>query len=106
MAERDRVETAERSDRGDRAEGGEQAEQDADAHGSHGHSIAAWVCVGTVLLGCLVMSVAVVAALIWLFVVGAVVVGVGMVLGKVLHGMGFGEPAQGPPPHPSKEGVR
>ncbi|HZI98591.1 MAG TPA: HGxxPAAW family protein [Actinomycetales bacterium] len=98
MAERDRVETA---DRADEADPHEVAHEDP-----HGHSIAAWVCVGTVMLGSLVMSVAVVAALVWMFVVGAVVVLVGMVLGKVLHGMGFGEPAQEAPPHPSKPGVR
>jgi hypothetical protein len=59
--------------------------------GGHGHSVAAWTAVGVILLGCLVMSVAVVAATIWLFVLGAVVVVVGAVLGKVLGAMGFGQ---------------
>jgi hypothetical protein len=98
MAERDTA------DRRDSTRVGRDSTEPSDAH--DGHSIAAWVCVGTVMLGALVMSVAVVAALVWVFVVGAVVVGVGMVLGKVLHGMGFGEPALQAPPHPSKQGVR
>jgi hypothetical protein len=65
------------------------AQQHAD--GGHGHSVAAWTSVGVILLGCLVMAVAVVVATIWLFVVGAVVVVVGAVLGKVLSAMGFGQ---------------
>jgi hypothetical protein len=58
--------------------------------GGHGHSVAAWTAVGVILLGSAVMAVAVVAALVWLFFVGAVVVVVGAVLGKVLSAMGFG----------------
>ena len=79
----------------------------AQAHsGGHGHSMASWVAVGVVMLGCLVMSIAVVAALVWLFVVGAVVVVVGMVLGKVLHGMGFGEKGSQQSPTTTNQGVR
>lgn len=62
----------------------------AHATGGHGHSTAAWTAVGVILLGCAVMAVSVVLALVWLFVVGAVVVVVGAVLGKVLSAMGFG----------------
>lgn len=97
MADRDRAERAARAD---------QATADQHDDGGDGHSIAAWVTVGTVMLGAFVMSVAVVAGLVWLFVVGGVVVLVGMVLGKVLHGMGFGETAPQPPPHGSKQGIR
>lgn len=59
-------------------------------HEDHGHSIAAWTAVGVILLGSLVMAFAVVLGVVWLFVVGAVVVVVGAVLGKVLSAMGFG----------------
>lgn len=64
----------------------------------HGHSSAAWTAVGVILLGSLIMSVAVVVAQLWLFVVGAAVVVVGVVLGKVLSAMGFGQkPTQNDP---------
>lgn len=56
----------------------------------HGHSTAAWAAVGTVMLGFLVMSVAVVLTTLWLFVVGAVITAGGGLLGKVLGAMGFG----------------
>jgi hypothetical protein len=59
-------------------------------HDSHGQSTASWTAVGTILLGALVMSVAVALALVWLFVVGAVIVVAGAVAGKVLSAMGFG----------------
>lgn len=64
-----------------------------DNHGhdeDHGHSIAAWSLVGIVLLGALISSVAVVAAMPWLFFVGLVVAAIGLVVGKVLQAMGFG----------------
>lgn len=81
--------------------------REVEAHaGGHGHSIAAWVAVGTVMLGSLVASVAVVLALIWLFVVGAVIVVVGAILGKVLHGMGFGEQPTQEPASSRDQGVR
>jgi hypothetical protein len=58
----------------------------------HGHSVAAWTAVTVVMLGSLVMSVAVAIGwdALWLFIVGAVVVLIGPVLGKVLGAMGFG----------------
>ena len=59
-------------------------------HEDHGHSTAAWAAVGVILLGSLVMGIAVVVAFVWLFFVGALVVVVGVVLGKVLSAMGFG----------------
>jgi type IV secretory pathway TrbF-like protein len=66
-----------------------------DAHDEdHGHSVAAWSAVGVILLGCLLMSVAVVMSTVWLFVAGGVVVVVGVVLGKVLSAMGFGQAAK------------
>lgn len=74
--------------------------------GSHGHSTAAWTAVGTIMLGSFVACLAVVLALIWLFVVGVVIIVVGGVLGKVLHGMGFGENAHELPPDARQQGVR
>lgn len=73
---------------------GEREQREVQQHtGGHGHSVAAWAAVGTVMVGSLVLALAVVLALVWLFVVGAVVIVVGAVLGKVLYGMGFGERA-------------
>jgi hypothetical protein len=59
-------------------------------HDSHGQSVAAWTAVGVMILGFLIMSFAVVFGTVWLFVVGAVVVVLGAVSGKVLSAMGFG----------------
>lgn len=73
---------------------------------NHGHSTAAWVTVGTIMLGSFVACLAVVLAQVWLFVVGVVVIVVGAVLGKVLHGMGFGENAHELPPDARQQGVR
>lgn len=58
----------------------------------HGHSVAAWTAVCVVMLGSLLMSIAVGIGFqaTWLFIVGAVVVAVGAILGKVLGAMGFG----------------
>ena len=53
-------------------------------HG-HGHSVAAWTAVIILLVSAAVMSVAVVAQAVWLFVVGAVIAG------KVLSMAGFGQ---------------
>lgn len=74
--------------------------------GGHGHSVAAWTAVGTIMAGSLVACLAVVLALVWLFVVGVVVIVVGAVLGKVLHGMGFGETAHDEASTSSNQGVR
>jgi hypothetical protein len=66
-------------------------------HDSHGNSVAAWTCVVIIILGSIVMAIGVGVAAPWLFVVGAVVVVVGAVVGKVLSAMGFG--ASGRPGH-------
>lgn len=80
----------------DGAHGGPAPHVEGD-HESHGHSTAAWTAVGVVMLGALIMCVAVVIASVWLFVVGAVVVVLGGISGKVLSAMGFG--ASGRPGH-------
>lgn len=59
------------------------------AHG-HGHSVAAWTAVGVILVGAVVMALAVVFPhLVW-FVIGAVIVVLGAIIGKVLAMAGFG----------------
>jgi hypothetical protein len=59
-------------------------------HDAHGQSVASWTCVSIIMLGTLIMAVAVVVMTVWLFVLGAVVVVVGVIAGKVLSAMGFG----------------
>jgi hypothetical protein len=65
-------------------------EGDRGAHGGHGNSVAAWTCVSVIMLGSLLMCLAVALPTTWLFVVGAVVVVLGAISGKVLAAMGFG----------------
>ena len=62
-------------------------------HDSEGHSVAAWTAVGIILLGSLVMALAVVFPSLTWFIVGAVVVLVGIITGKVLAMAGYGEKA-------------
>lgn len=75
-------------------EQGNRAPLQVDKYG-HGHSTAAWTAVLIILVGALLMSVAVVIAEVWLFVVGGVVCALGALSGKVLSGMGFGSTGHG-----------
>jgi hypothetical protein len=59
-------------------------------HESHGNSVAAWTAVIIIALGFLLGTVAVVADLPVFYVIGAVIVVIGAVSGKVLSAMGFG----------------
>ncbi len=67
----------------------------ADGHSGdavgHGNSPAAWIAVGIILLGALISSIAVVIATPWMFWAGLVVILAGVITGKVLTAMGFGE---------------
>jgi len=72
-------------------------EQVAAQHSAHGQSLASWTAVAIIMLGALIMAIAVVITTVWLFVVGAVIVVLGAVAGKVLSAMGFG--ASGKPSH-------
>ncbi len=65
-------------------------EHSGEEHDSEGHSVAAWTAVGIILLGSLVMSLAVVFPSALWFVVGAVVVVLGAITGKVLAMAGYG----------------
>jgi len=68
----------------------EPPERVAAQHDAHGQSLASWTAVVVIMLGALVMAIAVVITTVWLFVVGAVVVVLGALSGKVLSAMGFG----------------
>jgi xanthine/uracil permease len=62
----------------------------AQPHDSHGNSLAAWVAVGILLLAFLVMSIAVAVQSVTMFVLGAVGLVVGVVVGKLLAMAGYG----------------
>lgn len=59
---------------------------------NHGNTTAAWVTVTLVVLGGLVAALGVIAPLLWLVWVGAAVIVVGLVAGRVLATLGFGQP--------------
>jgi hypothetical protein len=59
---------------------------------NHGHTTAAWVTVTVVILGSVAASLGVLFALPWLFWVGMGVIVLGVVLGRVLKMLGFGQP--------------
>ncbi len=65
--------------------------QPGDHEIGHGNSLAAWVAVGIVLAGSLIGCFAVVFAQVWLFWVGVVLIVLGVIVGKVLSMMGFGQ---------------
>ena len=59
-------------------------------HEDHGHSVAAWTAVVIALIGFAVMSWAVLDPSVTLFVVGAVIVVIAGVVGKLLGMAGYG----------------
>jgi hypothetical protein len=61
---------------------------------NHGHTTAAWVLVVVVLIGAVVSAAAVMAGQPVLFWIGLGIVLVGVILGKVLRMLGFGQPAE------------
>lgn len=61
---------------------------------NHGHTTAAWVTVTLVLLGGAVAAVGMVVAEQWMLWVGIGAIVVGLVLGRVLKMLGFGQPGQ------------
>ncbi|MBB2987794.1 HGxxPAAW family protein [Terracoccus luteus] len=62
----------------------------ADHDENHGHSTAAWVSVGVILLGTAIASVAVVIPNLVVGIIGAVVMVIGAALGKILSMAGYG----------------
>src|SRR5919199_1068164 len=74
----------------------EARRQEIGAHTeNHGHSVAAWVGVGTCLLGAVIGAFAVVFAVVWLFWVGLAVMAVAGLLGKFLAARGYGQGGSG-----------
>jgi fatty acid desaturase len=73
---------------------------------SHGHSVAAWTAVTFILIGALVMALAVIWPSVPWFVVGAVVVIVGLAAGKVLAMAGYGDKKDRPGPLEPTAGTR
>lgn len=62
----------------------------AEEHDNHGNSVAAWVGVAILLVAFAIMSFAVAVPNVPLFIGGAVLVVVGVIVGKVLSSMGYG----------------
>ncbi|WP_449386561.1 HGxxPAAW family protein [Cellulomonas soli] len=58
---------------------------------NHGHTTAAWTTTIVVLLGAVLAAVGMVAALTWLAWAGGAVALLGLVLGKVLQVLGYGQ---------------
>ena len=56
------------------------------------NTVVAWTSVGILMVAALIMCLAVVFAMIWLFVVGLVVAGIALVVGKLLAMAGYGMP--------------
>ena len=75
----------------------EQKPEQKFEHGpeDHGHSFAAWVAVGILILASLVMSLAVVFPSVLWFVIGVVIAVIGVATGKVLSMAGYGAPKAG-----------
>lgn len=63
-------------------------------HESHGHSVAAWVCVSILMLAAAIGSWAVVVVSSTLGIVAVVVTIVGLIAGKVLAATGYGAAGQ------------
>jgi hypothetical protein len=72
---------------------GEQAHH---ASHNHGNSVAAWTAVSVIVLGGLVSAIAFPLNSTWVFWAGIVVIGLGLLAGKVLAMMGFGVDGAGP----------
>lgn len=73
---------------------------------NHGHTVAAWVTVVLVLLGVVASALAVMFTLTWLFWTGVGVVVLGLVAGRVLKMLGFGQPGPGASDAPRTDAPR
>jgi hypothetical protein len=69
---------------------------------NHGHTVAAWVTVTVILVGALVASAGVVAALPWLFWTGLGIAVLGLIVGYALRKAGLGQPE---PSAPARDGA-
>ncbi|WP_460461071.1 HGxxPAAW family protein [Angustibacter peucedani] len=70
-------------------------------HSSHGNTVAAWTCVGLLMVSALLLCLAVVLTSVLVAVIGGVVGVAGLVAGKVLSLAGYGSvtPADEREPH-------
>lgn len=59
---------------------------------NHGHTLAAWFTTIVVVVGSIVAGVAMCVPVVWLVWVGAAIVVVGLVGGKILAVAGYGQP--------------
>jgi hypothetical protein len=58
---------------------------------NHGHTTAAWTTTFLVIVGFLVAALGMVLSISWLFWTGVVITVLGLLLGKVLQVMGYGQ---------------
>ena len=70
-------------------------------HEDHGHSVASWTAVAIVLVGSLIAAIGVLLPSLALGIIGAVVIVLGAVSGKVLSMAGYGSKAH----HAQSNGV-
>lgn len=61
-----------------------------EVHEDHGHSVAAWTCVGILMLAALVISLGVAFGSHVLDIIGVVLIVVGVAAGVILNKTGFG----------------
>ena len=66
---------------------------------NHGRTTAAWATVAVTVVGAAVSSIGVIASRPWVFWAGLGVILVGVVTGRVLKMLGFGQPAPPRSPH-------
>lgn len=63
---------------------------------NHGKTKAAWTLIWLVTLGALIVGLGMIFSVLWVVILGVVVIIAGLVAGKVLQGMGMGQPADEP----------
>ncbi|TWP33572.1 HGxxPAAW family protein [Leekyejoonella antrihumi] len=70
----------------------------AESHDDHGHSVAAWTAVATIIVAAVLIAIGVAWGLPAFWIPGIVLVVLGMAAGKILAMAGFGsEPIAAPP---------
>lgn len=62
---------------------------------NHGHTVAAWFTTIVVVVGSVLAGIAMCVSAMWLVWVGAAIVVVGLIGGKVLSVAGYGQPGAG-----------
>jgi hypothetical protein len=68
-----------------------QNEHGHNGHSHHGHTVAAWTLSIIVMVASVVSSIGVILANEFVFWAGVVLIGVGLIAGKVLASLGFGK---------------